>query len=295
VRVVSLHPDVILLTSAIWQTNCTIVRSGEECFAIDSPILPQELEVLPSVLEQAGIEGGVAGHKPAGRSGDSRGRRVSPDFGRAPRHFKSKLSGLLATHGDWDHLLGRLAFPQASLGCAHSTVARLGDAPGEPQRELRAFDEEHYIERPQPLSLGSLQDLPVPGHCGIGEREIELHRAEGHTADGMAVWIPWAAVLVAGDYLSAVEIPFFGEGNGALDAYRATLQRLRPLVRRAQHVVPGHGPVLDSHRALKVLEEDLAYLESLQQLGADAQLPRGRRTRAQRRMHAENLAAKSLT
>ena len=28
------------------------------------------------------------------------------------------VSGLLATHGDWDHVLGRLAFPGAALGVA---------------------------------------------------------------------------------------------------------------------------------------------------------------------------------
>jgi glyoxylase-like metal-dependent hydrolase (beta-lactamase superfamily II) len=256
-RIVSLHPDVILLTSQIWQTNCTILRTGEECFVIDSPILPQELQALPSVLEQT----------------------------------DSSLSGLLATHGDWDHLLGRLAFPAASLGCAQSTSERLLAAPGEPQRELRAFDEQHYLQRSPPLALGQLQALPVPGRLAIGERELELHPAEGHTADGMAIWVPWAKVLVAGDYLSCIEIPFFGEGQGSLQAYRSTLGRLRPLVQMAEHVVPGHGPVLNGERATAVLEEDLAYLVSLEEAGAQAQLPAERRTRMQRQLHAQNVAA----
>ncbi len=255
-RAVALHPDVILLTSQFWQTSCTIVRAGEECFVIDSPILPEELDALPAVLEQAGLQ----------------------------------LSGLLATHGDWDHLLGRAAFPEASLGCAQSTAQRLLAAPGEAQRELRAFDEEYYLER-KPLMLGQLQELPVPGGLAIGPHELELHSAEGHTGDGMAIWIPWARVLVAGDYLSAIEIPFFGEAQGTLVAYRATLQRLRPLAQAADYVVPGHGPALNSERALAVLEEDLAYLDAVQERGTEAQLPLGRRTKAQRRLHAENLAA----
>lgn len=275
-RAVSLHPDVILITSQIWQTNCTIVRADEECFLIDSPILPEELQALPTVLEQAGIEGGAAGPRPASR---------------APL-YRSHLSGLLATHGDWDHLLGRLAFPHASLGCAQSTSQRLLAAPGEPQRELRAFDEQHYLDRPAPLALGHTQTLPVPGRLAIGPHELELHPAEGHTCDGMAILIPWAKVLVAGDYLSAIEIPFFGEGHGDLEAYRATLQRLRPLVGAAEHVVPGHGPVLDSARAMTVLDEDLAYLAALEEAGARAQLPPGRRTKMQRQLHAQNAAAR---
>ena len=64
-------------------------------------------------------------------------------------------------------------------------------------------------------------------------------------ADGMAVWIGWARTLVCGDYLSPVEIPWISEG-GSRDAYLATLRRLAPLVEQAEHVVPGHGEVLDA-------------------------------------------------
>jgi glyoxylase-like metal-dependent hydrolase (beta-lactamase superfamily II) len=266
-RVVSLHPDVLVATSAIWQTNCVVVRGaggagaggagsaraeaetgGEgvadgqghvtdesagirgdqagETFVIDSPILPDELDALGALIGQAGF----------------------PD-----------ASGLLATHGDWDHLLGRLAFGDLALGCAESTAARMQASPGAAQRELREFDRRFYVERPRPLMLGQVQALPVPGRCGIGAHELELHPAGGHTVDGMAVWIPWARVLVAGDYLSTVEPPEVGEDSSA-EAYVATLERLRPLVRQAEHVVPGHGPVLDSRHALGLLDEHVTAL-----------------------------------
>jgi glyoxylase-like metal-dependent hydrolase (beta-lactamase superfamily II) len=235
VRVVSLHPDVLVATSAIWQTNCVIVRgpregdgeAGEptgETFVIDSPILPEELEALRALIEQAGFP--------------------------AP-------SGLLATHGDWDHLLGRLAFGDLALGCAESTAARMGSSPGEAQRELRAFDERHFIQRARPLTLGAVQALPAPGRCGIGEGELQLHPAAGHTGDGMAVLIDWADVLLTGDYLSPVELPVLGSGGEAA-AYAETLERLSPLVERSRHIVPGHGRVLDRERALEMLETDLA-------------------------------------
>ena len=82
----------------------------------------------------------------------------------------------------------------------------------------------------------------------------------------MAILIPWAGVLVAGDYLSPVELPTLNDG-GDRDAYLATLERLRPLVAGAEHVVPGHGPVLDSTRALAVLDEDAGYLRALAEQG----------------------------
>ena len=274
-RVVSLHADVLLATSAIWQTNCVIVRGkverdlenpvvvrvagepepGAETFVIDSPVLPEELEALPALLDRAGFP--------------------TP-------------SGLLATHADWDHLLGRLAFPDATLGCAASSAERMRLAPGEPQRDLRSFDEEHYIRRAKPLALGSVQALDVPASCEIGSHELDLHPTDGHTRDGMAIWADWAGVLVAGDYLSSVEIPVLGDG-GSIGAYLETLERLRPLVSAAEHVVPGHGPVLDSAGASSVLDEDLAYLGDLQARGVAEELPHGRRTKAQRAVHSANV------
>ncbi|MGH2864386.1 MAG: MBL fold metallo-hydrolase [Solirubrobacteraceae bacterium] len=270
-RAVSLHPDVITVTSAVLSVNCVIVRGalagagaggehGEgagETFVIDSPVLPDELDALATLLEQAQFP---------------------------------QPNGLLATHGDWDHLLGRLAFPEVALGCAESTAERLQAAPGEAQRGLRSFDEELMIERTRPLALGSLQALPVPGRCEIGERELELHPADGHTIDGMAISMPWAGVLVVGDYLSSIEIPALNAGD-TVNAYLATLERLRPLVRQARQVVPGHGRASDGAGALAVLEEDVAYLKELRERGEDAELPPTRRSRRQRAIHAENVRA----
>jgi glyoxylase-like metal-dependent hydrolase (beta-lactamase superfamily II) len=244
-RVVSLHADVLVATSRVWQTSCTAIRSGDEGFVVDSPLFPDELEVLPAILEQASFP----------------------------------VSGLLATHRDWDHLLGRLAFAGAALGVAETTAAALTGEPGAAQRELRAWDEEHYVER-GPLSLGQVQALPVPGHVGIGDHELELHPADGHTADGMAIWAPWARVLVCGDYLSPVEIPMLSE-SGSRDAYLATLERLRPLVEQADWVVPGHGAAIDGTRALAILNEDVRYL-------TEWELPLTRRSAAQRAIDAEN-------
>jgi hypothetical protein len=64
---------------------------------------------------------------------------------------------------------------------------------------------------------------------------------------------------------------------------------LQPLVERADHVVPGHGAVLDSERALAILREDRAYLSALVERGADAPLPLTRRNGAMRKIHAENV------
>src|SRR3954470_6235881 len=136
-RAVGVHEDVLVVTSQVWRTTCTALRAGGEGFLVDSPVLPAELEALPALLEQAGFP----------------------------------VSGLLATHADWDHVLGRLAFSDAALGGAETTAARMRGERGEAARELRAFDEAWYVKRPRPLSLGDVQALPVPGHLELGGRE----------------------------------------------------------------------------------------------------------------------------
>jgi len=258
-RALSVHADLIVFISRFWQTTCTAVRSGDEGFVIDSPVYPDELSAVPDVLEQAGFP----------------------------------VSGLLATHADWDHLLGRIAFPEASLGCGDSTARRLAAEPGDAQRKLRDFDEEHYVDDRRPLTLGGVQSLPVPGRLalGAGNRELELHPADGHTADGTAFYVPWVDVLICGDYLSPVEIPWISP-DGSAETYLATLARLRALVDRAETIVPGHGRPLNRSEAAALLEEDVAYLNALIDQGEAATLPPGRRTGAQRRIHEQNVATR---
>ena len=113
-RAVSLSEDALLVTSAFWQTNAVALRAGGEAVLIDSPYLPDELDALPGLLARAGFK---------------------PD-------------GLLATHADFDHVLGRLAFPGLTLGMGESSVERMRLKPGETQRGLRAYDSTFYIERP---------------------------------------------------------------------------------------------------------------------------------------------------
>jgi glyoxylase-like metal-dependent hydrolase (beta-lactamase superfamily II) len=254
-RVLALHRDVVVATSRFWQTTCTLVRNGDEAFVIDSPVLPDELDLLPTVAEQAGFN----------------------------------VVGLLATHGDWDHVLGSYAFGDGPLGIAESTAERFRADPGDAQRELREFDDEHYVVRPRPLSLSGWQELPVPGRCELGDGELELHPVRGHGPDGMVIDVPWAKTLVVGDHLSPVEIPWLADIPDALASYLETLERLEPLVERADWIVPGHGEPLDAERALAILREDRAYLEALRDVGAAAPLPLARRTGAQKKIHAANV------
>lgn len=255
-QVLAIHPEVVVAKSVKWQTTCTVVHRGDETFIVDSPLYAEELESLPTLLQQMG-------------------------WG---------LSGLLATHGDYDHLLGRLAFPNAPLGVSETSAARLKAEMGDAARRLRDFDAEDYVQRRYPLRLGDVQALPVPGQLDIGDSALELLPAEGHTHDGMALWVPWAKVLIPGDYLSPVELPWLQE-QGSRAGYLATLGRLKPYAEQADWVVSGHGGPIDGARALAIMREDVAYLQALGEGGKAGRkaLPVARRDRRMLEIHAENV------
>ena len=255
-RAVGVHRDAIVLTSRIWQTTATALRAGGEALLVDSPYFPDELELLQSLLRQAGFE----------------------------------PNALLVTHADFDHLLGRLAFPELSLGAGDATMERLRAEPGAAQRELREADARHYVARQAPLALHGVQSLPVPGYLELGDQRLELHPADGHTADGTAVLARHAGLLLCGDYLSDVEIPVIAAG-GSLADYRATLARLALLVEAVDTIVPGHGSPQGRDAALHILDEDLDYLDALERGDERPILPRGRDSVRQREIHVENLAA----
>ena len=237
------------------QTNCTLVRSGDEAFCIDSPVFPDELEMLPAVAEQAGFP----------------------------------VVGLLATHADWDHLLGRYAFPEAPLGCAETSAARLAGQPGEAQRELREFDEEHYVERPAPLSLPSAQSLPVPGplrdrrrRAGAAPRRRPHGRRHGDL-DPVGARAGLRATTCR---------RWRSRCSRRADRRARTWRRWPGSSRwssRPSTSCPATAGRSTGARAAAILREDRAYLEALVERGAAATLPLARRTAAQRKIHAENV------
>ena len=135
-RVLALHADVIVFISRVWQTTCTAVRAGDEGFVIDSPVYPDELEALAGVLEQAGFP----------------------------------VSGLLATHADWDHLLGPARVSRRVARAAARATARpaRGRAGRGPARAARRSTRSTTSSGRRPLALGGLQALPVPGGSALG-------------------------------------------------------------------------------------------------------------------------------
>ena len=254
-RAVSVHEDAVVVTSLMWQTTATAIRAGEEAMLIDSPYFPDELELLPTVLAQSGFE----------------------------------PTALLATHGDFDHLLGRIAFPDLSLGVAESTMLRIREKPGEAQRDLRDDDSETYVRAPAARSRSARRSrCRCRASSGWESRSWSCTRPRATRRTGWrssrrgwgcCAWATTSATWRSRGCTRAAR----------LEDYRGTLARLAPLVERAEVVVPGHGSPHSRERALELLDEDVGYLDALE-ARRPGQLPAGRDTKAQRSIHAENLS-----
>jgi len=188
---------------------------------------------------------------------------------------------LVVTHAHFDHVLGQAAFADLDLHAGPSTLAQLRADPEETLAGLRESDEELYVERDAEPDLGRLAPLP--------DDLLETAEAGGHAADGTALFAEEHALLLPGDYLCAVEIPLVSRA-GSPQAYLATLDRLAPLVRRADTIVPGHGPPLERRRALELLDLDRRYVAALVEDPGSASPARGPDSRRQRRIHADNVA-----
>ena len=177
-----------------------------------------------------------------------------------------------------------LAFPGAALGVAETTAAHLTGEPGAAQRELRAWDEEHYVERPRPLSLGQVQALPVPGHSASASTSSSCIPPTATPPTGWRSGRRGRACCVCGDYLSPVEIPTLSaHAARATPTWRRSSACARSST-QADWVVPGHGAPIDGARALAILRRGRALPD---RLGAAARAAHRRAARGRRRQLEE--------
>jgi glyoxylase-like metal-dependent hydrolase (beta-lactamase superfamily II) len=178
-----------------------------------------------------------------------------------------RVTAVLATHADWDHVCGIAAFPGAvaAMGAAAARVED-GSAWRDCEREARRWG----LELAGPPRVDRV--LAAGAAHRIGPFAVETLALPGHTPDGVAYRIRELDLLAVGDHLSAIEFPFASDTA----AYRASLAALVELLRRDPpgRIVPGHGPEHTGLEAAAIAEADLDYLWRLHGAVAAA-LPRG--------------------
>ena len=209
--------------SALWQTSSLLLVAEGEAVVIDPCISADEVARIAARATELG----------------------------------ARVTHVLVTHADWDHVCGIAAFPDAVAMMGAGTAEIV--AGGEPLEVIgkRAATYGLTIEgEPRVDSV-----LPVGVAHQVGPFIVETIALRGHTADGTAYRVRELDVLALGDHVSAVEFPF----ASSTSEYRTTLTSLIELLRNdpPAHVVPGHGPTLTAAEALTIAEADLAYLRAL--------------------------------
>lgn len=209
--------------SAWWQTASLLLVADGEAVVVDPCISREEVERIAARAAELG----------------------------------ARVTAVLATHADWDHVCGIAAFPEAEAAMGERTAELV--AGGEPARRAEIFAAEHGVRLAGPPRVD--RRLVVGSAHRVGPFVVETLSLAGHTFDGTAYRVRALDVLVVGDHLSTVEFPFVT----STAAYRSTLAALIGLLRHDPpgRVVCGHGPERSAAEALAVAEVDLAYLHRL--------------------------------
>jgi hydroxyacylglutathione hydrolase len=163
---------------------------------------------------------------------------------------------VLITHGDWDHVCGIGAFPDAVVAMGEETAERVVSTAAD---SIKRAAEHYRIEVSGPPRAD--QTFARGAAIALGPFAVETFPLMGHTEDGTGFRIREHGLLIVGDHLSPVEFPFAKSPA----AYRFTLAGLIEtlLADPPEAVIPGHGAPLGPEDALRIAEADLAYLRSL--------------------------------
>ncbi|MBO9128423.1 MBL fold metallo-hydrolase [Bacillus sp. 165] len=211
------NKNVTVFQSALFQTNSTVIETNDLILLVDPTWLPHEIQEIQQYV--ATIREG-------------------------------KKLYLLFTHGDFDHIIGYEAFPDAIVIGSKG----LHEHPNKEKKLqlIQEFDNEYYIERTYPISFPQV-DIIIEEDGQtliIGETVLTFYFAQGHTQDGVFALVEPHGIWIAGDYLSDFELPFIYH---SVKEYEKTLQKASGLVDTIEFslLVPGHGKVTQSIAEMK--------------------------------------------
>ncbi|PHI21495.1 hydrolase glyoxylase [Lewinellaceae bacterium SD302] len=218
--------------SALFQTTATLLVGQKYVLVVDPNWLPEEVNEIHAAAELA--------------AGDN------------------KQKFLLFTHSDYDHIIGAGRFEDYTTIASQAFV----DNPEQEKQleQIRTFDDEYYIQRSYPIEypLINLVICEEGTLLQLGEDEYQFFHAPGHNADGLITYNRSRNILIAGDYLCAVEFPYLYD---SLARYRNSLNKFEELieVENPEVLIPGHGPVATERSDMQArLKSARSYLDELE-------------------------------
>ncbi|GAB3607552.1 MBL fold metallo-hydrolase [Conyzicola nivalis] len=234
---ITVAEGVLVHVSEFIQSNSTVVQGRNGVLLVDPGITGDEMADLANDLRALG-------------------RPVVAGF---------------STHPDWDHVLWHQNFGDVPRYGTARNAAFMRELLAQPDWEDQVAEvlPPEYVGAIPVELLGHITALPdgateIPWD-GPRVRIIE-HRA--HAVGHAALLVEQSRVLVAGDMLSDILMPFLDlEAADPIGDYLAALQLFDDLAGEVDVVIPGHGSVGAAGQLPARIAQDRAYAEALRDAG----------------------------
>lgn len=224
---------VLVHQSELLQNNAVVVQGREGVLLIDPGITGDEMSCLAEDLREVG-QPVVAG---------------------------------FSTHPDWDHVLWHAELGEAprygTARCAADMRDLLTNADWK-ARVAEVLPPEIAEEIPLDL-FGLITALPAEtSQLPWDGPKVRIIEHQAHAQGHAALFIEERGVLVAGDMLSDILIPFpdLGAAN-PIEDYLAGLQLLEGFADDVDVLIPGHGSVGGADQVRARINQDRAYVHAL--------------------------------
>ena len=234
-----LGDGVLVRQSRAYRMNSVVLARDGHALVVDAGVLPSELDDIAARVDA-----------------------LAPRFEQVTLAF---------THPHWDHVLARPWFPAAT------TLAHVGFADELARDEAKVAADAHAWIAGAGEALTApfrafAPDVTVRGTARVecAPRALVAHEVPGHCASQIALHVPELGLLVSGDTLSDIEIPWL---DGPPWVYRRSLTALHWLYEQEdiRLLVPGHGAIARSRlEGYRRVLQDLAYLLHLEQRVGEA-------------------------
>lgn len=228
---------VLIHESEFIQSNSVVVQGWDGVLLIDPGITSDELAALANDLRELGqpVVAGFATHP------DWDHVLWHPDFGDAPRYGTARCAASirdLLSHSDWK--------------------ARIAEG----------LPPEYAEDIPMEM-LGLITGLPAEAELIPWDGpEVRIIEHQAHAPGHAALLIEECGVLVAGDMLSDILMPFLDlDAAEPVEDYLAALALFERVADDVDAVVPGHGSVGDAEEFRVRIAQDRAYARTLRDGG----------------------------
>jgi glyoxylase-like metal-dependent hydrolase (beta-lactamase superfamily II) len=228
---------VLVHESEFIQSNSVVVQGRDGVLLIDPGITTNEMADLASDLRELG-QPVVAG---------------------------------FSTHPDWDHVLWHAGFgvvPRyGTARCADAIQEVLSQADWKEQ-VAEGLPPEYADDIPMEL-LGRIAGLPADTtQLPWNGPTVRIIEHQAHAPGHAALLIEGSRVLVAGDMLSDILMPFLDlAAMDPIGDYLAALQLFTDVADDVDIVVPGHGSVGEADQVRARIRQDRAYVRAIRDGG----------------------------